>query len=178
LIHISTDCVFAGDKGNYTEQDIPDAKDLYGQSKRWGELIKQEHCITLRTSIIGLELANKMGLIEWFLSQKGIIKGFTHAIYSGFTTLEFSRIIEYVSLQYPNLHGLWHVSSDPINKYELLKIFQTKLQKEDVTIEPDNVFVCERSLNSENFRKLTGYNPPTWDNMLTELAEQVRDRGR
>ena len=93
LIHISTDCVFSGKKGNYVETDQSDAEDLYGRTKFLGEL-HYPHCVTLRTSIIGRELKSHLGLIEWFLSQTGTIRGYTKAIYTGFTTDELSRIIK------------------------------------------------------------------------------------
>lgn len=173
MIHISTDCVFSGKKGQYTEQDISDAEDVYGKSKYLGE-VSSANCLTLRTSIIGLELARKTSLIEWFLAQRGPIKGFTRAIYTGLTTLEMSRLIENMLLNFPDLSGLWHVSSEAINKYDLLTIFAKKLGYEHIQIEPENEFVCDRSLLSNNFRKITGYIPPTWNDMLGELAEQVK----
>jgi dTDP-4-dehydrorhamnose reductase len=176
LIQISTDCVFSGNKGQYIEDDIPDANDLYGQSKHWGEVIAS-HCLTLRTSIIGLELANKKSLIEWFLMQQGRVQGFTKAIYSGLTTLEMSRLIENLAVNYPKLSGLWHVSSDPISKFDLLCKFAEKLGKNDVEIEPYEGFICNRSLLSSRFKKEINYQLPSWDDMLNELAEQVRKRG-
>jgi dTDP-4-dehydrorhamnose reductase len=122
LIHISTDCVFSGDRGNYKEEDNSDAKDLYGKSKYLGELINYDNCITLRTSIIGPELKGKRSLLEWFLSQENPIKGFTNAIYSGFTTLELINIIESYVIKKPKKNGLYQLSSNPISKFELLKI--------------------------------------------------------
>jgi len=177
MLHISTDCVFSGKKKEaYTEDDIPDALDLYGQSKHWGE-VNAENCLTLRTSIIGLELANKKSLIEWFLTQKGKVRGYSKAIYSGLTTLEICRLIEHIAISYPKLSGLWHVSSDPINKFDLLRKFSEKLGIKDVEVEPYDGFVCNRSLSSSRFRKETSYKPSSWDSMLSELAEQVKHRG-
>lgn len=175
LIHMSTDCVFTGSKGNYTEQDLPDAADLYGRSKLLGE-VDMPGCVTLRTSIIGLELANKKSLIEWFLAQRGKIKGFARAIYSGVTTLEMSRIIERVLLQHSNLQGLWHVAANPIDKFSLLQKLKEDLDRTDVDIEPDHQFICDRSLNAERFCKATGYIAPSWDAMISELADQVKTR--
>lgn len=172
MIHISTDCVFSGKKGQYTEQDISDAEDVYGKSKYLGE-VSTGNCLTLRTSIIGLELSRKTSLIEWFLAQQGTIKGFTRAIYSGLTTLEMSRLIENILVNFPELSGLWHVSSEAINKYDLLTMFAKKLDK-SIHIEAENEFVCDRSLLSDNFRKAIGYISPSWDEMLRELAEQVK----
>lgn len=169
LIHISTDCVFSGRKGNYTEADPSDAEDLYGRTKFLGET-QESHTLTLRTSIIGRELETKSGLIEWFLSQSGkTIKGFRKAIYTGFTTMEMARVIEMVLAKQPDLNGLWQVSSDPINKFELLKIAQEAFGWQGEIL-PDDQFVCDRSLDSKRFRERTGYQPPSWKEMLQELA--------
>lgn len=174
LVHMSTDCVFSGRKGNYSIDDLSDAEDLYGKSKFLGE-VHDQHCITLRTSIIGRELARKKSLLEWFLAQKGTIKGFRRAIYTGFTTLEMSRIIEKVLMEHPDKGGVYQVSSDPINKYDLLLLFREKLQR-DVNIVPDDDFVCDRSLNSSCFRSEFNYTPPTWESMIAELALSPQGR--
>jgi dTDP-4-dehydrorhamnose reductase len=171
LIHMSTDCVFNGRKGNYIEDDPSDAEDLYGRTKFLGELPYQ-HCVTIRSSIIGHELESKSGLIEWFLSQRGkTIRGFRKAIYTGFTTIEIARILEMIITQFPDLSGLWQVSSAAINKYDLLKIAQ-KHYRWTGEILPDDQFACDRSLNSERFRTRTGYVPPEWDTMISELAQR------
>lgn len=175
LVHLSTDCVFSGNKGLYTEDDPEDARDLYGRSKLLGEL-HYAHTVTLRTSIIGLELTRKKSLIEWFLAQSGEIRGFTRAIYSGFTTMEMARIIERVLLRHPDIHGLWHVASQPISKYDLLCQFSEKLHRQDIHILEDDSFVCDRSLDGSRFERQTGYSPPSWEVMLDELAEQVMER--
>jgi len=169
LVHISTDCVFSGKKGNYKESDPSDAEDLYGRSKYLGEVI-EPHCLTLRTSIIGREVESKHGLIEWFLGQKGgNIKGYDRAIYTGLTTQEVARIIEEV-LRRPEMCGLWQVSSNPISKYELLKL-ASKCFDWRGEIQLDTSFVCDRSLNSERFRREMNYQPPSWSKMLEEMAQ-------
>ena len=175
LIHLSTDCVFSGSKGMYTEEDLEDARDLYGRSKLLGE-VDDAQAVTLRTSIIGLELSRKKSLIEWFLAQKGGLKGFTRAIYSGFTTQEMARIIERVLLVDTAISGLWHVASAPINKYKLLEKLSTYMEREDVKLLPEPDFFCERSLDASKFNEQTGYMPPSWDEMLKELSEQIRER--
>ena len=167
LVHLSTDCVFSGAKGNYQESDPSDAADLYGKSKFLGE-VHDENCLTLRTSIIGRELTRKKSLLEWFLAQSGTVKGFRNAIYTGFTTLEMSRIIETMLLDYPAASGVYQVSSDPINKYELLLLFRDKLGH-SVGILPDESFHCERSLDSTRFCREFNYSPPTWKSMIEEL---------
>ncbi len=169
LVHMSTDCVFNGSRGNYTEEDAPDAEDLYGRSKLLGEL-GEANCITLRTSIIGRELTRKTGLVEWFLAQSGTVRGYIHAIYNGFTTLEMSRIIEAVLLKHTSLSGVHHVSSIPINKHELLLLVKKHFRVE-TEIVPHADFRCDRSLDSGRFCQLTGYQPPAWEQMIGEMAK-------
>jgi len=171
LIHFSTDCIFAGTKGNYTESDPSDAADLYGQSKHQGE-VADAHSVTLRTSVIGHELGTNLALLDWFLSQRGqAISGFTKAIYSGFTTLEMARIVDRILTQHPALSGVWHVASEPISKFALLQLCREKLGWEGV-IAPNDEFVCDRSLNADRFNQATGYTPPSWEAMISELAQQ------
>jgi dTDP-4-dehydrorhamnose reductase len=174
LIHVSTDCVFSGSTGNYVETDASDAADLYGKSKFLGE-VDAAPALTLRTSIIGPELTRKTGLLEWFLAQQGTVKGFRGAIYSGFTTLEISRIIDRILTGFPSAHGLYHVSSDPISKYDLLLLLRKHFRR-DIEIVPDDVFQCDRSLNSDRFRREFAYSPPTWDAMCQELAAAMGTR--
>jgi dTDP-4-dehydrorhamnose reductase len=171
LIHFSTDCIFAGTKGNYTESDPSDATDLYGQSKHQGE-VADAHCVTLRTSVIGHELGTNLALLDWFLSQRfQAINGYTKAIYSGFTTLEMARIVDRILTQHTDLSGVWHVASEPISKFGLLQLCREKLGWEGV-IEPNDEFVCDRSLNADRFNQATGYTPPSWEAMISELAQQ------
>lgn len=177
LVHLSTDCVFSGRKGDYTLEDTPDAEDLYGRTKLLGE-VGEPPAVTLRTSIIGLELARKGSLIEWFLAQRGEIKGFTEAIYTGLTTAEMSRVIEKVLVEHPNLSGVWQVASEKIDKYDLLSRFSEKLGRDDVSIVPDGSVKIDRSLSGLEFAKATGYDPPGWDAMLAELALEVQARKR
>jgi len=175
LVHLSTDCVFSGCKGNYTEDDVPDAEDLYGRTKLLGE-VTDAGCITLRTSIIGLELSRRTGLIEWFLAQRGEIRGFTRAIYTGLTTAEMSHVIERVLVEHPHLSGVWQVASEPISKYDLLVRFSEILGRDDVSIVPDDTVRIDRSLLPVAFEKATGYSAPGWDKMLKELSAEVRQR--
>lgn len=167
LIHLSTDCVFSGKKGKYLESDPSDAEDLYGKTKYLGE-VHDSTCLTLRTSIIGRELSRRKSLLEWFLAQKGPVKGFTKAIYNGFTTQEMSRIIERMLVEFPHATGVYQVSSEPINKYELLLLFREKLGH-SIEIVPDGDFCCDRSLDSARFRRDFNYIPPAWPAMIEEL---------
>ena len=173
MIHLSTDCVFSGEKGNYREDDPSDAIDLYGKSKYLGE-VNESHCATFRTSMIGRELSRKKSILEWFLAQKESIKGFKKAIFSGFTTQELSRIIEMILTQHPYASGIYHVSSEPISKFDLLALIKGGLNL-PVEIIPDKSFVCDRSLDSSKFRQEFSYNPPTWGEMIKELCEDLSD---
>lgn len=168
MIHISTDCVFSGKKGNYTEADQSDAEDLYGRTKFLGE-VSYPHTVTMRISIIGRELRTRMGLIEWFLSQQAAIHGYRKAIYTGFTTDEISRIILEKVIPNSDLRGVYHVSSEPISKYDLL-VMAREILKHKVEILPEDEFFCDRSLDSSRFRLEAGYVPPSWENMLEEMA--------
>lgn len=174
MIHISTDCVFSGKKGNYLESDQSDAEDLYGRSKFLGEVAYPPHSLTLRTSIIGHELKTRLGLIEWFLGQKDgeTVRGYKRAIFSGFTTDEISRIIMDYVIPHPELTGLYHVSSEPIAKYDLLQLTKDVYAR-DITILPDEDFIIDRSLDSTRFRQATGYRPPSWPEMIREMAKDA-----
>ena len=169
LIHISTDCVFSGKKGFYKEEDYTDANDLYGRTKLLGEL-SNSNAITLRTSLIGHELSSCNGLLNWFLSQEGVIKGFKKAIFSGVPTLELAKIIEKYILPNENLKGVYNVSADPIDKFTLLNFFK-EVYKKKIIILKDEDYIIDRSLNSAKFRKDTGYKPKEWP----EAIEQMRD---
>ena len=175
LIHISTDCVFAGDRGGYREEDVADALDLYGQTKHLGEL-DEPGCLTLRTSIIGLELSRKRSLIEWYLAQSGTISGYTQAIFSGLTTWELARVVRMLIERHAALHGVFQVVSRPISKYELLRRLTETLGRRDISVQPDDSFQCDRSLVGDRFAAATGYQAPSWDEMLAELAEAVAER--
>ena len=169
LIHISTDCVFSGSKGNYLESDLPDAKDLYGRSKLLGEVDDNES-ITLRGSYIGEELNNNRGLLSWFLSQKNQVKGFKNAIFSGVTASEFARIIEKFVIPNKKLNGIYHVSSDPIDKFSLLKIIK-EIYCKDIEIIDDYQLSIDRSLNSYKFREETGYQPLEWEESIKNMRQ-------
>ncbi len=164
FIHISTDCVFAGTRGNYSEDDQPDATDLYGRTKYLGE-VDEPHALTLRTSTIGHELQTRLGLLEWFLQQNGGCKGYSRAIFSGLTSVEFARVVRDFVIPFPDLQGLYHVGGDAINKYELLREVAAVYGKQ-TDIQRDEGFVIDRSLDSGRFRKMTGYVPPDWTAMI------------
>lgn len=168
LIHISTDCVFAGRTGGYREDDQPDASDLYGRTKHLGEVTGAQ-ALTIRTSIIGRELATSQGLVEWFLGQTGRAPGFTQAIFSGLTTIELSRVILREIGAATPVHGLYHVASSPISKYDLLLLLNRAFNR-GVTIAPDDSVRIDRSLDGSRFNTATGYTPPAWPVMIDELA--------
>ena len=167
LIHVSTDCVFAGTKGNYAEGDAPDAGDVYGKSKHLGE-VDYPHAITLRTSTIGHELQSAYGLLDWFLSQRGSCKGFNRAIFSGLPNTEFARVVRDVVIPRPELHGLYHVGADPIGKYELLKLI-ARVYGKQIDIVRDDEFMIDRSLNSARFNQASGYKAAGWPELIQAM---------
>jgi dTDP-4-dehydrorhamnose reductase len=167
LVHVSTDCVFAGTRGGYCEDDLPDAIDLYGRSKLLGE-VDAPNAVTLRTSIIGPELTSAHGLVAWFLGQPGPVRGYTRAVFSGLPTIELARVIRDHVLPHPQLHGLYQVSAAPIAKHDLLRLVATVYGKV-IEIVPDERVVIDRSLNSSRFRAATGYQPPAWPDLVRAM---------
>jgi dTDP-4-dehydrorhamnose reductase len=173
VIHISTDCVFSGRAGNYQETDTPDPMDIYGKSKLLGEL-KDSHNLTLRTSHIGRELTVKKSFVEWLVSQKGgHVNGYSHAIYSGLTTQALARTISKLLLGNLHLTGLFHVSSQPISKLEIINKLNNLLDLQ-IAVTPDASVQINRSLNSEKFQKATGIHPKTWDEMLSDFCQDQK----
>lgn len=169
LIAISTDCVFDGMKGNYLESDRPDARDLYGMSKYLGE-VSDDRTLTLRTSIIGRELLTCQSIVEWFLSNRGeTVKGYKHALYTGFPSVVLAEIIGDLISDHTGLSGIYHLSSDQISKFDLLSLLNHFYQA-NVTIEPDDGLVIDRSLDSSKFRAITGFQPAAWTDMVEQMA--------
>lgn len=169
LVHMGTDCVFSGTKGMYTEADVTDAKDLYGRSKYLGE-VDYPHAITLRTSIIGHELNGAHSLVGWFLAQAGSVKGFKRAIFSGLPTVEMAKLIRDYVIPHPQLHGLYHVSAEPINKFALLTLVANQYGK-SIDILPDETIAIDRSLDSTRFRAATGFQPAPWPELVRLMHE-------
>jgi dTDP-4-dehydrorhamnose reductase len=173
LITLSTDCVFSGSQGNYSEDDTPDATDLYGKSKNLGE-VTAENCLTLRTSIIGHELGTSHSLVDWFLSNRGgKVNGYANAIYSGFPTVVFAGIIDNLIRHQRELFGLYHVSSDPIGKYDLLRLIDERYGSH-IEIERFEDFRIDRSLDSTRFRNETGFSPLSWPEMIDLMAADAQ----
>jgi dTDP-4-dehydrorhamnose reductase len=172
LIHMSTDCIFSGKKGDYIEEDMSDADDLYGRSKFLGE-VGYGNNLTLRTSIIGRELFSQNALVEWFLSQnKQSVKGYARSIYTGLTTIALCREVSRTIRDHPDLCGLYHVSADKIDKYALLNLIK-KEYRMDISINPEYDNICDRSLDSSRYRVKLGFKPPRWEKMIKEMAEDT-----
>lgn len=170
LIHMSTDCVFSGIKGCYSEDDPSDAEDLYGKTKFLGE-VDYPGCLTIRTSIIGRELGTSHGLVEWFLGQDGkTVPGYTKAIFSGLTTTALSEIIGTLISGYPGLHGVRQVASEPISKFDLLCLIR-RVYGLAVTIEPEYAVVNDRSLNPARFMRETSIKVPSWEYMIHQMYQ-------
>jgi dTDP-4-dehydrorhamnose reductase len=167
LIQVSTDCVFSGKQGAYVESDTPDASDVYGRSKLMGE-VDYPHCVTLRTSIIGHELSGNRSLVGWFLSQKGAVKGFPNAIFSGFPTVELADIIIDQVVPRAELRGLYHVAANPISKFDLLTLV-AQVYRHEIEIRRDDSVRIDRSLNADRFNSLTGYRAPEWRSLVQRM---------
>ncbi|MDA9221644.1 SDR family oxidoreductase [Methylophilaceae bacterium] len=164
LIHISTDCVFSGKKGFYSESFQPDAEDNYGRSKILGEVLYGDS-VTIRTSTIGHELNTNYGLLNWFLSQKNKCKGYKNAVFSGLPTVVLAYTIRDYILNNRKLKGLYHLAASPINKFDLLSLI-AKIYKKKIDIEVDEQFVIDRSLNGEKFNQATGFKAPDWPELI------------
>ena len=167
LINFSTDCVFSGVRGNYTEDDIPDPIDFYGRTKLVGE-VNYGNVLTIRTSFIGHQINSKYGLLEWFLTQKDNCKGFVNAIYSGLPTIEIAKILNDHIIFNKKLIGLYQISGNAINKYELLSLIN-KIYGLKLNIEKEHKFKIDRTLNSKKFRDATGYKPPNWESLIKKM---------
>jgi dTDP-4-dehydrorhamnose reductase len=170
LLQISTDCVFSGRRGRYTEDDEPDAIDLYGRSKQLGE-VTGPGCLTLRTSIIGREISTSHGLLEWFLRQQGPVSGYTEAYFSGLTTTWLAIVIRNHVLPHPSLTGLYHVAGDRISKHDLLHLIRDAFGLQ-TAITPADRPRLDRSLDGRRFVSLTGFAAPSWPDMVAGLAAE------
>ena len=168
LILVSTDCVFSGGKGDYLETDFPDCDDLYGRSKLLGEIADNDNVLTIRTSIIGHELRGGHSLVNWFLSQNESTQGYTKAVFSGLPTNELANIIRSCIVDWPNLHGLYHVSADPINKYELLSLI-AKIYDKKIQITKSEQVQIDRSLNHQKFQAATAYQAKDWPSLIESM---------
>ena len=177
LVHVSTDCVFSGElepPARYTEDDPPDARDLYGRSKLLGE-VTDGGALTLRTSIIGWELERASGLLEWLASQAGTrVRGFARAYFSGLTTRALAGVMAAVISDAPDLRGLYHVAAEPISKYDLLVALDEALGL-GCTVERVEEPRINRALDPTRFVQATGFEIPSWESMISEYA---RERAR
>ena len=167
VLHFSTDCVFSGTRGMYAESDLPDATDLYGRSKLLGELT-EPNCLTLRTSMIGPEIQNNHSLLEWYLSQTSDVKGYRRAIFSGLTTFELGKLAAMLIHQDTTLRGVYHVAAEPIDKFTLLSLIRNTYGM-GANIVPDDVVAINRSLDGSRFQQATGYKPPSWPKMISDM---------
>jgi dTDP-4-dehydrorhamnose reductase len=184
FVHLSTDCVFTGARGGYTEADVPDAADLYGRTKLMGEVVDVPGAVTVRTSMIGWEIRRPTGLLEWFAGCRGSqCAGYTKAIFSGLATSDLVDVIERLCTEWSDVDGLWHVSTDPISKYDLLTALDAALGW-GVRITPQDEPAIDRSLDSAHFRQRTGWAPRPWAETVARLAaerpsyEGPRESGR
>ena len=173
LFHISTDCVFSGSLGSYTERSVPDAGDLYGRSKTLGE-VEGPGIVTLRGSVVGRELRQPgTEIFVWCIAQRGkTIKGFRKALYSGVTTNYLSHLIARLIKEQPHMSGLYQVAGEPISKYELLQKLNHKLGL-DITIQPDDTYSSDKTLRADRLAELIGSPAPGWDEMLEQMVRET-----
>ena len=170
LIHFSSDCVFSGEKGNYLDESIPDATDLYGLSKSRGE-VKSKNSLTIRCSIIGREIFNHTELFEWIYSMRGKqIKGYNNVLYSGVTSIWVGRVLKKILKYHSELSGIYNISSEPITKYSLLNLINEHF-KLGIEITRDTKIKSNKVLISKKFTEITDINPPNWDDLITEFKE-------
>jgi len=174
LIHLSTDCVFSGRRGGYTEDDTPDAEDTYGRSKLLGEPTGTG-VLTLRTSMIGMELESSRGLLGWLLSQSGEAPGFTGARFTGPTVPVVAEAIAEVIEHHPGLEGTWHLGAEAISKYDLLVLLRDAFGLDLEIVANDSVTV-DRTLDSSRYRAATGWAAPAWPEMVSALAADAAGR--
>ena len=167
FIQISSDGVFSGSRGDYTEQDMPDATDNYGIVKQLGETARSGS-LNLRTSMIGHTLSGNAGLVDWFLAQNEACRGFSKSVFSGLTNVEIARVTERIILDWPHLDGTYHLASEPISKYDLLKMIAQRYGKR-IDIVADDSLAIDRSLVAEKFRLATGYRARGWIELIDEL---------
>lgn len=168
LIHFSTDCVFSGDQGSYTENSIPDARDIYGKSKALGE-VSSKNTLTLRGSMIGREIENKTELLEWVLSQRNKqLKAFSNVIYSGITTIRMAKLVLKIIEEFPQMHGIYNVSSECISKYDLIKLFVKEFNI-SIDIISDDSYISKKDLDSTKFYNELGIDKPNWNDLIIEL---------
>lgn len=173
LIHISTDCVFSGIKGDYSESDVPDPIDNYGKSKLNGEINYDNH-LTIRTSMIGHELKTSYGLLNWFLNQKVKCDGYHNALFSGFPSIILAYIFENLILQNQSLRGIYHVGSKSISKHCLLNLISI-VYKKNINIKSNFRVVIDRTLNSSRFIEKTGYRQLEWIDMVNQMYKDYRE---
>ncbi|MFC4810911.1 dTDP-4-dehydrorhamnose reductase family protein [Paenibacillus sp. GCM10023250] len=172
VVHISSDCVFSGERGAYAESDHPDGTSVYARSKALGEMLYGRH-LTIRTSIIGPEIRPQgIGLLKWFLAQSGTVNGYANVYWNGVTTLELAKAVAY-AMEQPEIGGLVHLTaSESVNKLTLLLLFQAAFEKEDVRIVCDEAIRIDRTLvaTRKDWKyRMTGYIP-----MLDELAQWMK----
>jgi dTDP-4-dehydrorhamnose reductase len=176
LLQVSSDGVFAGTRGHYGEDDQPDAGDLYGRAKRLGE-IRDPHAVTIRTSMVGHELASRAGLLEWFLGQEGRCRCYTRAIFCGLPTFVLAAVMRDYILPRADLSGVYHVGGPAISKFDLLTLVARQYGKH-IAIEPDDSVALDRSLIVERFFDATGFRSPDWPELVRVMHSHQFDLAR
>lgn len=169
LIHFSSDGVFSGRRGQYRESDNPDPIDYYGRSKLLGEP-DYPHCLTLRTSMIGHANKESNQLVDWLIRQNGKIKGYRHVVFTGLPTVEIASIVRTILLSREDMTGIWHLASEPISKFDLLRLIVMRYGL-DIEVVPTPEPVSNRSLNASKFHDATDYVAPSWPELVDKMYE-------
>ena len=172
IIHMSTDCVFSGKRGQYTEDDLKDGQTFYDRTKALGE-IENDKDLTLRQSIVGPDInKNGIGLLNWFMQQHGVVQGFTGAMWTGQTTLQLAKTMEVAARE--RVHGLINTVPDSsISKCDLLDLFNKYIRKEKITIIPNDRMAADKSLIRTRWD--FDYKIPDYETMVAELADWMRE---
>ena len=171
IIHMSTDCVFSGEKGQYTEESFKDGTTFYDRTKALGEIVNDKD-LTMRQSIVGPDInKNGIGLLNWFMQQSGEVAGYTGAIWTGQTTLQLAKTMEAAAKE--RVFGLYNMVPDTeISKYDLLRLFNKYIRKEKATIIPVDKMAADKSLKRTNWN--FSYKIPDYEQMVSELADWMR----
>lgn len=169
IIHFSTDCVFGEGPGTFTENDTPICKDIYGRSKLLGEITNCDLSMTIRTSIVGRELKNKYGLLEWFLNSGNVVRGYTNSYFTGLSTIRVSEVVGDIILSNKIYSGLYHLAAEKISKFELLLLFNDHFNLEKNIVPYALEGKIDRSLDGTKLANKINLPKISWKQMVKKL---------
>jgi dTDP-4-dehydrorhamnose reductase len=169
FVHFSSDGVFSGERGNYDESCRPDATDPYGISKFLGE-VQAANALVLRLSLLGRGLAPNDSIVDWFLAQRGAVKGYRRAVFSGLPVNEVANVLQRILATQARVTGLYHLAAEPMSKSGVLNLLSSAWSHA-VAIEPDDSVVLDRSLDATKLNATIGYRPPPWPRLIAEMHD-------